>query len=162
MDFHGKIANGELWFSHAQNAMRSRFLSSCGTCNVIERITRSSAPKTHQQVKCHWGLVVGTIKQEFDDRGWDMAVLFPDLDLPTGYEVPADVIQKVLYAACSDVGEAGERKTLSKMSTAEASRFFEKCRDWAAIKWNIVIPDPNPDWKNEQAQTTQSERTDNE
>ena len=89
---------------------------------------------------------------EFDERGWDLAAIIPALKIPTGYPVPRDVIASILYATCNDVGESGERKTLSKMNTTEASKYFERCRDYPAIRWRIAIPEPNPNWKENQCE----------
>ena len=131
----------------ALQQMRNEFLHSLGTCNVIERIDRVAKPKTHQQVKMHFGLVVSMIKYAFDERGIDLATLIPSVKIPPGRPVPKDVIQQILYACCNDVGDEGERKTLSKMNTIEASRFFDACRDHAARIWRIQIPEPNINWK---------------
>ena len=79
----------------------------------------------------------------------DLATFLNSPLIPAGLEVPDDVIQAVLYACCNDVGDDGERKTLSKMDTIEASRFFEKCRNHAASAWHIEIPDPSPTWTKE-------------
>lgn len=150
MEFHGKTLNGEMIYSMAQLRIRSEFLNSLGTSNIIETITRVSKPKTHQQVKMHFGLVIMTVKYTFDERGIDLASLIPGNSIPPGQPVPKDVIQKILYACCNDVGDGGERKTLSKMNTIEASRFFEACRDYAARTWRIQIPEPNIDWRKKQ------------
>lgn len=148
MDFHGKTTNGNLMFSEAQQRLRTEFLNSLGMSNVIEKITRVSKPKSHQQIKMHFGLVIMTIKYAFDERGIDLASLIPGNKIPPGRPVPKDVIQQILYACCSDVGDEGERKTLSKMNTIEASRFFEACRDHAARTWHIQVSDPDKDWRN--------------
>ena len=147
MEFHGQTTNGNLMLPMAQQQMRSEFLHSLGTCSVIERIDRVAKPKTHQQVKTHFGLVISMIKYAFDERGIDLATLIPGHKIPPGRPVPKDVIQQILYACCNDVGDEGERKTLSKMNTIEASRFFDACRDHAARIWHIQIPEPDKDWR---------------
>ena len=147
MEFHGYTSNGKLMLSTAQQIMRANFLESMGTCNATETITRVSKPKTHQQVKMHFGLVISMIKYTFDERGIDLACLIPGVKIPPGQPVPKDVIQRILYACCNDVGDEGERKTLSKMNTIEASRFFEACRNYAARMWHIQIPEPDINWK---------------
>jgi hypothetical protein len=45
---------------------------------------------------------------------------------------------------CND---EGERITLSKADTSQASKFFEDIRAFAASQWSVNIPDPDPDWK---------------
>jgi hypothetical protein len=81
-------------------------------------------------------------------------MLMPGLKVHPGYSVPADVLQQLFYATCNDVGDNGERLTLSKMSTIQASHFFEKCRDYAANQWHIFIADPDPNWKGKDANST--------
>ncbi len=81
-----------------------------------------------------------------DERFWDLATIIPEAKIPDGYPVPISVIESILYATCNDVGDNGERKTLSKMNTIEASRYFDKCRNYAAIRWHIQIDDPNSEW----------------
>ena len=114
-------------------------------------MVRHYPSKTNQQVKTIWGLLIATIKSNFDDRGWDMGVLFRDV--PPGLPCEANDIKRYLYAQCGNVGPEGEYRTLSgrkdspPMNVYEAGQFFEKCRTYAAGKWNIQIPDPDPHWR---------------
>jgi hypothetical protein len=148
MDLHGRVQDGQIMMSATMAQLKENYLRRCkdGT-QVAISIKRIRPGKTHQQVKCHWGLVVGTIRQEFANRGMDLATFLNSPTIPEGLEVPADVIQAVLYATCNDVGENGERKTLSQMNTVEASLFFEKCRTYTASAWDIQIPEPNSNWR---------------
>lgn len=145
MDFIGEIKDGQWTLSRQQSLLRKQWFNTCKTGNLVkETLTKVGRDKSRQQVKCHFGLVVATIRDTFRERGWDLSCIIPNLNIPSGYEVPVEVIQKILYACCGDVGENGERRTLSKMTTTEASAFFEKCRVYAANKWQIQIPDPDP------------------
>jgi hypothetical protein len=147
MDFPARKYGTELRLSPEMARLKEAYIQKLREDEpVIISIKRLSRNKTWQQVKCHWGLVVTTIRREFADRGMDLATFLNSPTIPNGLEVPADVIQAVLYATCNDVGENGERKTLSKMSTVEASRFFSKCQNYAASAWAIQIPDPDPLW----------------
>lgn len=147
MEFVAKVKDGTLLLSPDMAEMRNAFVRKMKDGTLVRiALTRVGKDKTLQQLRCHWGLVVGTIRREFEDRGMDLATFLRSDTIPEGQPVPADVIQAVLYACCNAVGDAGERKTLSKMNTAEASRFFEACRNYAAAAWNIQIPDPNPAW----------------
>lgn len=148
MEFVATAKEGRLVLSPEQAEMRDVYVRKMkdGT-KVRIKLTRLGRDKTLQQLRCHWGLVIGTIKREFEERGMDLATFLRSESIPEGQPVPVDVIQAVLYACCNDVGDNGERKTLSKMNTTEASRFFEKCRDYVAAQWSIQIPDPDPLWK---------------
>jgi hypothetical protein len=148
MEFTAHTKDGKLIMSRDMADMRDHYVHKWkdGTQVRIE-IVRVGRNKTVQQLRTHWGLVIGTIRREFDERGMDLATFLRSETIPEGQPVPADVIQAVLYACCNDIGENGERKTLSKMSTWEASQFFDRCRNYAASAWNIQIPDPAPTWK---------------
>ncbi len=148
MEFPAHIKAGQIVMSPQMAALKDNYARRMkdGT-KLIIKVTRVTRSKSHQQVKTHWGLVVGTIRREFENRGMDLATFLGSPTIPDGLEVPADVIQAVLYATCNDVGEHGERKTLSKMSTVEASVFFDKCRNYAASAWNIQIMDPDTNWR---------------
>ncbi len=116
-------------------------------------MVRHYPARSNQQLKMVFGLLLNTIKSTFDDRGWDVALLFNDEDIPSGLPVEVDDIKRKLYLCCGNVGPEGKHKTLGRhrgeepMNVEEAARFFEKCRTWAAGKWQIQIPDPDPNWK---------------
>lgn len=147
MEFVAKAKGGKLVMSSEMADMRDTYVRRMKDGTPVKvTLTRIGRDKTWQQVKMHWGLVIGTIRREFEDRGMDLACFLRSDTIPEGQPVPDDVIQAVLYACCNDVADDGSRRTLSKMTTVEASRFFEKCRDYAAAAWNVQIPDPNPLW----------------
>lgn len=148
MDFVATKRAGKLMMSTEMGEMRDAYINNFpdGT-QVRISIKRIGRNKSVQQVRCHWGLVIGMIRMEFDDRGIDLRTFLKSERVPPGIPVPADVIQSYLYACCNDVGDDGERKTLSKMNTVEASRFFEKCRNHAASEWSVAIPEPDPNWR---------------
>lgn len=147
MELHGTVENGILKLSLTQLKQRESFLNSMKDgCRVIESLTVERKPKSYQQVKTHWGLVITTILMEFSDRGWDSSTLL-NLPVPTGIEVTKGMLQEYLYAACPVHNEEGQRVTLSKMNTLEASQFFEMVRNFAASQWSIYIPEPDPNWK---------------
>ena len=63
--------------------------------------------------------------------------------------VPANktMVYDILKKACGGVGDMGETLGLSEMKIDQAAKFFENCRDWAATELQLVIPDPDPNWK---------------
>ena len=105
-------------------------------------------PKTYQQIKAHWGMVIGMTIEELDSRGYDTSFLY-NLPTPTGIAIKGAQLQQFLYAACPTYAEDGRELTLSKMDTMEASDFFDRCRSFLASQWSIVIPEPDKDWKNQ-------------
>ncbi|NIV68947.1 MAG: hypothetical protein GWN41_02250 [Phycisphaerae bacterium] len=71
------------------------------------------------------------------DKGWSICGIAPNKQM----------IHEILLKSCGGVGELGQSKRLSEMTTTEAAQFFENIRDWAATQLGIVIPDPNPNWR---------------
>jgi hypothetical protein len=149
MDLYGTITDShQIAFAKDTNEQRRRFLASCKPGTVVkETLLRHRPEKTHQQVKLIWGLLIEHVKKGLDAMGFDLATLFPTAQVPPGVPCPREVLMQLFYACCNDVGENGERKTLSQMNTVEAAAFFEACRDHAARTWGIIVPEPDPNWK---------------
>lgn len=149
MDVFAKIKDGRIVLSREQLSLRDSYARKLKDGTEIKiTLTRLGRDKTQQQLGAFFGLLIRTILNEFTDRGIDLATFLNSDRIPLGLPVPVDVLKEYLYAVAGDVGENGERKRLSTpMSTVEASRFFEKCRDYAASAWHIVVPDPNPMWR---------------
>lgn len=147
MELTGVIKNGSLMLSQTQLVLRKNWLKSLKDGTLIsEELSVHRKPKSWQQVKTHWGLVISTILETFSDNGWDSSILL-NLPIPTGVEVTKGMLQEYLYAACPVHNEAGERITLSKMDTLQASKFFEMVRNFASSQWGCYIPDPDPNYK---------------
>lgn len=144
------IQDHHIRLTPAQHALRQRYLDTLPNgSQITEEIKRVRQSKTHQQVKTIFGLALATIKNEFDDRGWDNSILL-GLSRPTGNEVTTGLLKEYLYAVCPIRNEDSKRITLSHKDcdTKAASRFFDEIGAWSASQWNIYIPEPNPDWKN--------------
>jgi hypothetical protein len=146
-EFHGIVRNGKFLLPLSQKAQKESFLKSLkDDTKVIETLRKEGKSKSWEQVKCHWGLVISTILSSFSDNGWDTSILL-NLANPTGVEVSQGLLQEYLYAACPIYNETGERVTLSKMTTVEASKFFDDVRNYTASQWSIFIPEPRKDLK---------------
>jgi len=104
--------------------------------------------KTHQQVKAIFGLALKSIKQEFDDRGWDTSILLRS-EMPTGIAVTPTLLKEYLYAVCPIFNDSGDAITLSHKDcdTAKTAKFFSDIQAWVSTQWCILIPDPDPSWK---------------
>lgn len=148
IELHGTIKNGHIELTAVQADLRQRTLANYkdGT-RIVEIIKREVHAKSWEQVKMHWSLTVGTIKAAFDDRGVDTSALIPHAKLPTGTPVSRGLLQEYIYAVCPIFDDDGNRITLSKMSTVQASEFFESIRNYFASNWGIVIHDPDPNWR---------------
>ena len=139
---------GDLEVTGRQAELRRQWLSSQKDGAVVkETLEKETLPKTNQQVKMHWGLAIAMIIEEFNHKGWDSSMLF---NFPTtqgsGSAVTGDQLQEYFYALFP-VYRDDRRIGLSRMSTVEASTFFDQIRNFAASQWSINIPEPQKDWK---------------
>ena len=152
MKFYLEVNHGVLTLPSSQKMLRQHYLTSMkdGT-RVIETITRDTKPKTHAQVKTIFGLAIAQIVADFESRGWDSSMLL-NLEKPTGVPVSAGLLKEFLYAVCPIYEDNDKLITLSKADTRQAAKFFDEIRNFAASQWSLYIPEPNPDWKEEQAQ----------
>lgn len=56
---------------------------------------------------------------------------------------------KVVEVVNKDTGETEEQTipgSTAKLNREEWSLFIERCQRWAATEFNVVIPDPDPEW----------------
>lgn len=113
-------------------------------------IKRLGKPKSQDQLGAIFGLAIAQIIAEFNDLGMDTSYLIKT-DKPTGIGVTTDLLKEYLYAVCPIYGDSGGRITLSKANTSQAAKFFDDIRNYASSQWGIVIPDPNPKWREELA-----------
>lgn len=64
---------------------------------------------------------------------------------------------KIVSVINKETGEVDEQTiagSTAKLKKDEWGPFIERCQRWAAEKFNVVLPDPNPEWmfeKNEAA-----------
>ncbi|MFA5377661.1 MAG: hypothetical protein WC455_18060 [Dehalococcoidia bacterium] len=137
MELYGHIVSGKLVLPEHVKVVRAQYLASLPDgAAVCETIELAKKPKTNQQLAAFFGMVVMAAKRQFDHMGMDV------MNVP----LSDDQVKEVLYHYCGAVGEGGAHKRLSRMSTLEASAFFENCRTWLA-GFGVVIPDPDPAWR---------------
>lgn len=113
------------------------FLIDCDGKYVKARWSRVGKPKTNKQLKTHFGLAVAKIRNAMIEQGIAICGVTPNKTM----------IHEILTMSCGGVGPLGEKKRLSQMTSNEAFHFFENVLDWAATQLGIVIPDPDPLWK---------------
>ena len=152
MEFHG-TANGstQLTYPPAIAELRRTFLESVKPGTLLkETITRFYPKASNQQKSMIWALLIGEFKRALDERGIDMATLFPLAQLPPGLPCPPKVLMEWLYAAYAKIGPDGKMVTLGRMNVEEAATFFEECRNYLATTWHIQVPDPDKEWRTKQ------------
>ena len=109
-------------------------------------------PKSYQQVKTHFGLLINTVIAKTNDEGIDTSKFLKLLvrdDLPTGVGLTSDFLHQLFYLVCPTYTKEGKRVTLSSMTTEEASDWFERCRNLLASR-GICVDDPDPNWNQPQ------------
>jgi hypothetical protein len=148
MKFTGILQSGELDFPLPIKEERRKFLSRLKDGDLVdESLTIFREPKTKNQLGAHFGLMLSMAVQELDDRGYDTSFILK-IDKPTGIGISIDLLKEYFYNVCPMFNDNGERIGLSKANTQQASKHFEDCRNFLASQWNINVPEPSKDWRN--------------
>ena len=116
-------------------------------CYAVD-IKKSVKHKSKNQLGAHFGLLIQNVIVQANDNGYDTSSFLKELvrdDLPNGVPLSKDFLKELFYALCP-IYRDGKRITLSKASTAEASKHFEECRNLLAAH-DIYIEEPNSNWK---------------
>jgi len=147
MKFIGTKRDGKLVYPPVIAEKKRRYWERVPDGAVVESsLKQPRKNKSHDQVEMIWGLLMGKAVIELDDRGYDTSFLY-NLPDPTGIKIEEEDLCRFFYQVCPIYNEDGQRITLSKTDTKQASDFFEKVRSWMASQWQIDIPDPDPNWK---------------
>jgi len=125
--------------SVTQKQLRERYLAGLKDgVRVKENLAKiDGRNKSSNQVRAYFGLVVEMIRYRFEEMGVDVCGICPNKEM----------IHDILIKACGGVGEMGTTLGLSKMTTVQASQFFENCRTWASTQLQLDIPNPDINWK---------------
>lgn len=145
--FYFTVQGGDVVLPKLQEESRKLYLASMEGKQGVETLKLWRPQKSHNQVKAIFGLALGTIKREFDDRGWGTSLLLRT-ELPTGVAVSTWLVKEYLYAVCPIFDDHGNAITLSHKdcTTDKAAKFFNDIQAWAASQWQIYIQDPDPGW----------------
>jgi len=147
MKFYGQSRNGTLAMSPEQKESRCRYLANFKVDDIIEEtLKKHRNQKSQRQLGAWWGLFCKTVLAEFNDRGWDTSYIFK-LTKPTGIGISKELLKEFMYAMCPSYNDPGERTTMSGMNTLQMAGFFDDCRNFAASQWSIVVPEPDPKWR---------------
>jgi len=137
LELIGVAKNGRWILPPNSEQLYTRLLVESEGKFIQGRFHRVGKNKTHKQCKTHFGLAVAMIREAMIDKGWAICGVAPNKTM----------IHEILLKCCGGVGELGSMKRFSEMTTTEASKFFENIRDWSAHELHVVIPDPDPNWK---------------
>ena len=110
---------------------------------------RAVKPKSPKQTKTIFGLMINDTIAQANDLGIDVSYFLKylvDDSIPKGQGLTIDFLHELMYVICPTTDENGRRKTLSQMSTIEASNLFERFRAIVA-PMGIDILDPDPNYK---------------
>jgi hypothetical protein len=145
MEFYGHILSGKFTLPQEVKDVRAKYLASLPEgAAVSEKIGQVGRPKTNQQVRAFWGWLMPYAKAAFDGAGWDV----------DGVPLVDEQIKRNLYDRCGHVGDNGEMVTISKMTTIQMAQFFENCCAFLAVRFGVVVPDPDPAWRVKAKQRT--------
>ena len=147
MDIYGEIKDGELYFPVTQSQYRQRWLTDQKDgAKIKESLCIARKPKSQEQLGAIFGLALRQIEMEFEENGWDSSYVM-NLPKPTGVPVNKDMLKMYFYSLFPVLSEKGKPITLSGMDTAQAAAFFDNIRNFASSQWSIIIPEPDPSWK---------------
>jgi hypothetical protein len=111
---------------------------------VVVQIEREQNARSWQQLKYHWGLV---LKMIADETGQDTEAIHDDACerfLTTRHVV-------YLNRQTGEVEERDVHRRTTGLTAKEFAEFVDRVRQWAGEWLGIVIPDPDPSWKNHDA-----------
>jgi hypothetical protein len=133
----GVAKSGRYVLAPKEEELYTNWLIDCDGKFVKAKWTRVGKPKTDKQLATHFALATAKVRQAMIDQGQSILGVTPNKVM----------VHEMLSMSCGGVGPLGEMKRLSQMTSSEAHNFFENIRDWAAKNLHIVIPDPDPRWK---------------
>ncbi len=120
---------------------------------VIE-YKRERGPKTTKQRGVIFGLMIKSAVEQAEEQAIGVEDLMRNLhaqNIPMGQAITKDYLHALMYVIAPTFDDMGNKVTLSKMNTKQASELFERVRTILA-PLGIVIEDPNPDWNKEKSQ----------
>jgi len=145
-----KIAGDKTTFSRHMVNRLGAFMDALKPGPYEITIRKATKPKTGQQVKMIFGLMIQQTIEQAEYLGIgveDLLVYLIDGNIPKGVGLNKDFLHALMYQICPTFDDNGNRITLSKMHTKQAADLFERYRNLLA-PLGIVIQDPDPNWRN--------------
>ncbi len=109
-------------------------------------------PKSQKQLGDVFGNAIAKVLHEANEVRQDgidgLIQYLKQLDVPKNVEATDDMVKKVFYTVAPTFNDKGEEITLSKMDTLQAANFMKRVRNIMA--GYVYIPDPDPNWANNQ------------
>ncbi len=115
----------------------------------VMTIAKERPPKTPKQCAVIFALMIGQAVQQAAEKCIGVEDLMKYLlaqNIPMGVAIDKDYLHALMYVICPTINDKGEKITLSKMNTKQASELFERFRNIIA-PLGIVIDDPDPRWR---------------
>ena len=143
-EFDGKIKDGKWALNRAQ--VFDAYIAGQDDGNYYLKLyKRKGPPKTLSQMAYYYAVIIpATLKQMIADGNLHYVVKIGK----KFKEVPLtkDVVDAVLKESCAKLdGEMVTNK--ADMTKEEASWFLDRVIRWCARYLSIVIPDPDPNWR---------------
>lgn len=136
-----RLDNPELYESYSQSVQE-------GECfqMTVENIPK---PKSIQQTKMHWGLLIDKLVLRCSEIGIDTSYIF-NLSQTTGTAITKEQLHEYFYAMFPTHNKHGKIITMSsnEWTSENQHRLDESIMNYAASQWGVVL-EPNPNWRNE-------------
>lgn len=136
--FYGYIEKGR-WHWHHKGVFDA-YCKGQKDGNYSATLNESVPPKTLPQMAYYYSVIIPAAMKQIkaDNDGDSYIVKIGNREKEV--EIDEDTVDKILKGAC-------KVKSKGRMTMKEASEFIDKCIKWCARYLGIVIPDPDPNWK---------------
>jgi hypothetical protein len=144
-----KIAGDKTPFSRHLTDRLGAFFNALKPGPYEITIRKAAKPKSDNQVKMIFGLMIQSTIEQAEYLGIgveDLLKYLIDGNIPKGVGLNKDFLHALAYVIAPTYDEDGNRVTLSKMNTRQASDLFERYRNIVA-PLGIVIDDPDKNWR---------------
>lgn len=114
-------------------------------CEVVVTVERASATRSKLQNDYYWSVVVDRVAGNFSGRLGRRVTPQEAHELLKAQFLPHDMAQKGTNGSLMNGLVIGGSTT--KLNNLQFIEYLETIVGWAAEKWDLYIPDPDPDWR---------------
>lgn len=141
----GRLRSGAV---HVSNRRRmDEILRGWKDCNVILTIERAHATRSEAQNAYLWAVINERVADHFSKTTGRRVSPVDAHELLKAQFLPHRLAQEGRNGTLMNgLVIGGTTTTLNKLEFIE---YIETVVGWAAEKWNLYLPDPNPDWRAE-------------